>query len=126
MNLSFSSINKVKKLQKNVYVYIQCTLKNTLITVTNENKEPVFQISSKSLLKKSKRRNSPYILYETTQQLIKKLKESNCATLSIIIRGIGSGRYNVIKHLRKFKILSIEDRTFLPFNGCRPKKTKRR
>ena len=109
------------------FIYIKCTLKNTLITVTNSKKEPIFQRSSRSYDLKIKRKNNPYILSKITFEIIDMLKKLRYVKLGIYINGIGSGRYNILKHLtKKFKILIIEDRTRIPFNGCRAKKRKRK
>ena len=109
------------------FIYIKCTLKNTLITVTNTKKEPLFQKSSRSYDLKIKRKNNPYILSKITFEIIDILKKLKYKKLCIYINGIGSGRYNILKHLTKtFKILIIEDRTRIPFNGCRARKKKRK
>ena len=119
----------MKKLKTDLiaFIYIKCTLKNTLITVTNSKKKPLFQKSSRGYNLKIKRKNNPYILHKITLEIIKILKKLRYKRLGIYINGIGSGRYNIVKYLiKKFKILIIEDRTNLPFNGCRPKKKKRK
>lgn len=119
----------MKKLKTDsiAFIYIKCTLKNTLITVTNSKKEPLFQKSSRSYNLKIKRKNNPYILNKITMEIVKTLKQLRYKKLGIYINGIGSGRYNILKHLvRKFRILIIEDRTSVPFNGCRAKKKKRK
>lgn len=109
------------------FIYINCTFKNTLITVTNSKREPLFQKSSRSYDLKIKRKNNPYILYQITSQIAVSLKKLKYKQLAIYIKGVGSGRYNILKHLiKRFKIIIIQDNTHTPFNGCRPKKKKRK
>lgn len=109
------------------FIYIKSTFKNTLITITNTNQEPLFQISSRSYNAKVKQKNNPYILHKVTLQLIHFLKCSKYKKLYIFLDGIGPGRYNIMKHLIKhFKILFIQDKTNVPFNGCRLTKPKRK
>ena len=47
--------------------------------------------------------------------------------LSVILRGPGRGRLNVIKGLARsgIRITRIADRTPRAFNGCRPRKRRR-
>lgn len=109
------------------FIYIKCTLKNTLITVTNSKKQPLFQKSSKSYDLKIKRKNNPYVLNKITFEIIEILKSLKYKQLGIYIKGVGAGRYNILKHLvKKFKIILIKDKTSIPFNGCRVKKKKRK
>ena len=115
-------------------LYINCNLTNTLITVTNFNNEVVYQISSKSSKLKTKKKNSPYILrnisYILNRLILKNQRKAGKKTnlpVNLFFKGFGKGRYHILKNFsRKVKIKFIEDRTFLPFNGCRASKKKRR
>jgi small subunit ribosomal protein S11 len=108
-------------------LFIKCTFKNTLITATKVNLEPLFQKSSRGFKTKSKRKNNPYILQQLTYQVALLLRNLKYKKLYIFINGIGAGRYNIVKHLiKRFKIQLIHDRTRLPFNGCRVRKQKRK
>jgi len=114
--------------------YINCNLTNTLITVTNFNNEVVYQISSKSSKAKTKKKNNPYILrnisYILNKLIIKNQRKTGqkiSLPVNLFFKGFGKGRYHILKNFsRKVKIKFIEDRTFLPFNGCRASKKKRR
>lgn len=114
--------------------YINCNLTNTLITVTNFNNEVVYQISSKSSKVKTKKKNNPYILrnisYILNNLILKNQRKAGKKTtlpINLFFKGFGKGRYHILKNFsRKVKIKFIEDRTFLPFNGCRVSKKKRR
>jgi small subunit ribosomal protein S11 len=118
---------KTLKKESLAFIYINCTYKNTLITVTNTKREPLFQKSSRSYDLKIKRKNNPYILSQITSQIIYNLKKLKYKQLGIYIKGVGAGRYNILKHLiKKFKIILIQDSTRIPFNGCRQRKKKRK
>lgn len=114
--------------QKSFLIYIKCTLKNTHITLTHpQTGKILLQTSSRSYPLKIKKKNNVYILQKISQQVIDQLKLLQCKNIKIIIKGIGRGRYNIVKHLfQKFNIVSIKDQTPVPFNGCRPPKIKRR
>nr|YP_009327259.1 ribosomal protein S11 [Aphanomyces invadans]AOQ30676.1 ribosomal protein S11 [Aphanomyces invadans] len=116
-----------KKLIANLY--INCILKNTLFSLTNENGQLYKQWSSKSLKKKKNlKKNTPYNIHFISYKIRKYLILNKIRFLKIFIKGRGIGRYNFNKNLKKknIKILFIFDRTNLPFNGCRSKKLKRR
>jgi len=120
-------IYKKKKLL--AHLYIHCALKNTKLSLTNENGQLYKQWSSKSLKKTANlKKNSPYNIHFISYKVKKYIKSKKIYCLKIFIKGRGSGRYNVIKNLKskRFKVLFIYDITNLPFNGCRPSKQKRR
>lgn len=120
---------KKKRFQSDPFacLYITCTFKNTLLTLTNSTNQTLGQYSSRSYPLKVKRKNNPYILQQMTNQIINQLKSLNYRYLSIVFKGIGMGRYHVLKHLKKkIKIFMIQDQTRVPFNGCRLPKPKRK
>ena len=120
--------------------YINCNLTNTLVTVTSIDNKVVYQISSKSLQSKTKKKNNPHTLrsisYILNKLILKNQPKKNKtnkqpkiqAPINLFFRGFGKGRYHILKRFnrKKIKIKLIEDRTFLPFNGCRASKKKRR
>lgn len=122
---NFKISNRITKIS----LYIKCTLKNTLITLVNDQQKVIYQTSSKSYPIKIKRKNNAYVLQKISLNILKILKNYNKKKIKvkIYINGIGAGRYNIIKHLiKKVRVCYIKDLTNLPFNGCRPKKQKRR
>ena len=57
----------------------------------------------------------------------KKAQEHGMKTLSVQVRGPGSGRESALRALQAagFEITSIRDVTPVPHNGCRPRKRRR-
>ena len=111
------------------HLYINCALKNTLLSLTDEKGQLYKQWSSKSLKKTSNlKKNSPYNIHFISYKVKKYLAAKKIYCLKIFIKGRGSGRFNVIKNLisKKIKIIFVQDITNLPFNGCRAPKQKRR
>lgn len=116
-----------KKKQKIACIYITCTLKNTLITVTDLQRQTISQYSSRSYPDKVKRKNNPYILQQISNQITKQLISMRYNRVFILLKGVGLGRYHILKHVRKkIKILRVHDKTNTPFNGCRLQKPKRK
>ena len=110
------------------HIYINCALKNTILSLTDSKGNLYKQWSSKSLKKTDLKKNTPYNIQFLVKKINKYMSFKKIIFLKIIIKGNGTGRYNVIQNInsKKFKILYIFDKTLMPFNGCRQKKQKRR
>ena len=132
-------LNTIKRIKdrgncmKVVFVHLTCTYKNTLVTCSEKDNVVFFQASSRSHPIKLKRKNNSLVLYQICKNVITVLRRRNGhmklknLLMKVIIKGVGQGRYHVIKHLgRRVKIASINDITSVPFNGCRQQKKKRR
>ena len=119
--------NKINKKVLTAFLYVKCTYKNTIITVTNSKKETIFQKSTRSYDLKIKRKNNPFILNKISTEIKDKLTAYKYKQLGFFINGVGTGRFFIIKNFSKnFKIRFIADTTRIPFNGCRAKKQKRK
>lgn len=130
---NFRNKYKIKKTQKKnplilANLHITASLKNTIISLTNNEGNLLKQWSTKALKKTRFKKNTPYnvqlIVYQINQYLqLKKIKK-----IKIYLHGTGLGRYHVLKNLKKknIKVKYLFDKTIKPFNGCRLKKKKRR
>ena len=109
-------------------LHIQCSLKNTIISLTESKGNLIKQWSSKSLKKTDLKKNNPYNIQLITNKINKFIYLKKIKYLNILLKGNVIGRYNVIKNLKKqkLKIYNIIDKTSIPFNGCQKKKQKRR
>ena len=109
-------------------LYIQSSLKNTIISLTKNNGNVLKQWSTKSLKKTKFKKNTPYNVQLITYNINQFIKIKKIKKLNVFLNGRGLGRYNVLKNLKKknIKIGYIFDQTAVPFNGCRQKKMKRR
>ena len=121
-------ITKPKNTILIAHLYIKCSLKNTIISLTKNNGNVLKQWSTKSLKKTKFKKNTPYNVQLITYQINQYIKIKKIKRLNIYFNGTGLGRYNVLKNLKKknLKIRYIFDQTAIPFNGCRQKKVKRR
>lgn len=96
---------KIIKKKLIAHLYVNCILKNTLFSLTNENGQLYKQWSSKSLKKKTNlKKNSPYNIHFISYKIRKFLIFKKIRFLKIFIKGKGTGRYNFNKNLKK-KIL---------------------
>ena len=76
---------------------------------------------------KGSRKSTPYAAQIAADSAASKALEYGMKTLSVEIKGPGSGRETALRALqaRGFKILSIKDTTPMPHNGTRPPKKRR-
>lgn len=123
-----------KLAKKNFYkvgtLHIHCYTKNTIFTLIDQNGKVLHQISSKSSNIKDYKRNTYFVVRTLSNKLVKFiLMNTNIKYLKCFIKGISVGRYNFIRSFKRapiIRIIYIKDNTPYPFNGCRPKKKKRR
>ena len=76
---------------------------------------------------KGSRKSTPYAAQIAADAAASKALEYGMKTLSVEVKGPGSGRETALRSLqsRGFKILSIKDTTPMPHNGTRPPKKRR-
>jgi small subunit ribosomal protein S11 len=76
---------------------------------------------------KGSRKSTPFAAQSAARNVATKAIEFGMKTVEIVLKGRGSGRDTSIRALKSagLRILSIEDRTSIPHNGCRPPKKRR-
>ena len=125
-----SSYSKKKKTKKNILngiAYVQSTFNNTIISIADTNGNVVSWASAGQKGFKGSRKSTPYAAQIAADSAASKALEYGMKTLTVEIKGPGSGRETALRALqaRGFKILSIKDTTPMPHNGTRPPKKRR-
>ena len=125
-----STYSKKKKVKKNIVngiAYVQSTFNNTIVTIADTNGNVISWASSGQKGFKGSRKSTPYAAQVAADSAAIKALEMGMKTLSVEIKGPGSGRETALRALqaRGFKILSIKDTTPMPHNGTRPPKKRR-
>jgi small subunit ribosomal protein S11 len=124
-------MSKLKKKQKKSVIVgianIQTTFNNTIITITDTLGNTLCWASSGTSGFKGARKNTPFAAQSAAQNAAYKAKELGMEKIEIVIKGRGNGRETSIRALKSagLIILSIEDRTPIAHNGCRPPKKRR-
>ena len=119
-----------KKVKKNVpagVAHIKASFNNTIINISNPSGETIVWTSGGSVGFKGSRKSTPYAAQVAADSEAAKALEYGMKTLTVEIKGPGSGRETALRALqaRGFKILSIKDTTPMPHNGTRPPKKRR-
>jgi small subunit ribosomal protein S11 len=106
---------------------IKATFNNTLITITDANGDVLCWASAGTAGFKGTRKSTPFAAQRAADAVAAAAKRYGIHELEVRVKGPGSGRESAVTALQAagLKILSIEDITPLPHNGCRPPKRRR-
>jgi small subunit ribosomal protein S11 len=123
-------MSKLKKKQKSVSVgiaNIKTTFNNTIITISDILGNTICWASSGSSGFKGARKNTPFAAQTAARNAATKAIELGMEKIEVILKGRGNGRETSVRALKSagLNILSIEDRTAIAHNGCRPPKKRR-
>ena len=122
--------SKKKKIKKNILsgiAYVNSTFNNTIISIADLNGNVVAWSSAGQKGFKGSRKSTPYAAQVAADSVAVKALEFGMKTLSVEVKGPGSGRETALRALqaRGFKIISIKDTTTMSHNGSRPPKRRR-
>lgn len=124
-------MSKIKKKQKKLVsigiANIQTTFNNTIVTITDTLGNTICWASSGTSGFKGARKNTPFAAQSAAKNAATKAIELGMEKIEVIIKGRGNGRETSVRALKSsgLNILSIEDRTPIAHNGCRPPKKRR-
>ena len=124
-----STYSKKKKTKKNVLngiAYVQSTFNNTIVSIADTDGNVISWASAGQKGFKGSRKSTPYAAQVAADAAAVKALEVGMKTLSVEVKGPGSGRETALRALQaRFKIISIKDTTPMPHNGTRPPKKRR-
>jgi small subunit ribosomal protein S11 len=121
---------KKKKIKRNItsgIAFVNSTFNNTIISIADETGNVISWSSAGSKGFKGSRKSTPYAAQVAADDAGSKAYEMGLRTLTVQVKGPGSGRETALRSLqsRGFKIISIKDTTPMPHNGTRPPKKRR-
>ena len=122
--------SKKKKIKKNILsgiAYVKSTFNNTSISIADLHGNVVAWSAAGQKGFKGSRKSTPYAAQVAADSVAVKALEFGMKTLSVEVKGPGSGRETALRALqaRGFKIISIKDTTAMSHNGSRPPKRRR-
>jgi small subunit ribosomal protein S11 len=119
-----------KKAKKNVsdgIAHVHASFNNTIITITDRQGNALSWASSGGAGFKGSRKSTPFAAQVAAESAGRAAQECGIKNLEVQIKGPGPGRESSVRALNALgiKILSIQDVTPIPHNGCRPPKRRR-
>lgn len=116
--------------RKNISVgqaHIRSTFNNTIITITDPQGNVITWRSAGTVGFKGSRKSTPFAAQMAAEACAKEAMEHGVHKVSVFVKGPGSGRETAIRSLQAagLEVSSIQDKTPIAHNGCRPCKRRR-
>jgi small subunit ribosomal protein S11 len=107
--------------------HIRASYNNTQITITDLNGDVLCSASAGTIGFKGSRKSTPFAAQRAAETVAQSARKMGMTEIEVLVKGPGSGRESAIRALEGsgIKIISIEDVTPIPHNGCRPRKKRR-
>lgn len=109
-------------------VHIYATFNNTIVTITDEKGNKLCSKSGGEVGFKGARKSTPYAAQLSGEAAGKlAIEKFKMKQVHIKMNGCGPGRESAARAIKTagLKVLSIEEGTGVPHNGCRPPKERR-
>lgn len=118
---------KSKKHVESGVAHISSTWNNTIINITDEHGNTLAWSSSGVAGFKGGKKSTPFAAQQATVKVAQTVKQMGMKKVKVETKGSGPGRDTAIKTLKGegIDVLSIQNTTPLPHNGCRPPKGRR-
>lgn len=115
-----------KKMESGV-LSIKATYNNTRISLADRDGGTVLWTTSGSLGFKGAKKGTPFAAGKIGDLLADKAQNLGLKEVDVVISGVGAGRESALRAFaaRGIIINSIKDVTPIPFNGPKPKKSRR-
>lgn len=130
MAVKKTKVKRRRRDKKNIergQAHIQASFNNTLVTLTDDFGNALAWSSAGSLGFKGSRKSTPFAAQMAAETAASAAMEHGLKTIKVFVKGPGTGREAAIRALQGagLNIVSIEDVTPIPHNGCRPPKRRR-
>jgi len=124
---TFKKKKKVKRSVKRGQAHVQATYNNTMITMCDQNGNVIAWSSAGRCGFKGPKKSTPYAAGVIVKDVVEKIRETGMQEVDVFVKGIGSGRESAVRALQAngLQVMSIQDVTPIPHNGCRPPKIRR-
>jgi small subunit ribosomal protein S11 len=122
---------KIKKKKVKVdpqgQAHIQASFNNIIVTLTNGAGQAISWGTAGKAGFRGSKKNTPYAAQIAATDAAKEAYECGLRSVVVYVKGPGSGREAAIRAIDAagIKVLTIQDVTPLPHNGCRPPKKRR-
>ena len=125
-----AKITRKRRVKKNIesgIVHIQSTFNNTIVMITDVHGNALAWSSAGALGFKGSKKSTPFAAQMASEAAAKAAQEQGLKTVSVTVKGPGSGRESAIRALAAagLNVTSISDVTPVHHNGARPPKRRR-
>lgn len=125
-NANKAASSSKKRLDSGI-LFVQSTYNNTKLVLTDPKGNAVAWSSSGSLGFKGAKKGTPFAAAKVGEILADKAKLMGMKEISVVIKGVGSGRESSIRSFitKGISVSGIKDSTPVPHNGPKAKKPRR-
>ena len=118
---------KIKRSFTRGVAHIHATFNNTIVTITDQQGNVIAWSSAGALGYKGAKKSTPFAAQLASQAAAKTAFDQGLRQVDVEVKGPGAGRESAVRALASsgLQVLSIEDTTPIPHNGCRPPKRPR-
>lgn len=118
---------KIKRSFTKGVAHIHSTFNNTIVTITDPQGNVVAWSSAGALGYKGAKKATPFAAQLAAEAAGKTAFDQGLRQVEVEVKGPGAGRESAVRALTTvgLQVLSIEDTTPIPHNGCRPPKRPR-
>lgn len=119
-----------RRVRKNIpqgVAHIHSTFNNTIVTITDPVGNVVSWSSAGAVGFKGSKKSTPFAAQMASEAAAKAAMDNGMVKVEVTVKGLGPGREAAIRSLQVagLEIVSIQDVTPVPHNGCRPPKRPR-
>ena len=116
-----------KKKITNGVLHVQATYNNTKLLLADEKGNTLAWSTSGALGFKGAKKGTPFAAAKVGETLALKAATMGMKEISVVVRGVGSGRESSIRGFisKGIALIGVKDRTPVPHNGPRPPKPRR-
>ena len=116
--------------RKNIAVgqaHIKSSFNNTIISITDQAGNVIAWQSAGTVGFKGSRKSTPFAAQMAAEACARTAMEHGMHKVAVYVKGPGSGRETAIRSLQAagLEVASVQDKTPIPHNGCRPCKRRR-
>jgi len=108
--------------------YVKSTFNNTIVSITDDDGNVLTWASAGGIGMKGSKKGTAYAGGLAAQDAAKKaIKNNGLRKVRVRVKGPGSSRETAVRSLEAegLEIISVQDITTIPHNGCRPPKARR-
>ena len=118
---------KIKRSFTKGVAHIHSTFNNTIVTITDTQGNVIAWSSAGALGYKGAKKATPFAAQLAAQAAAKTAFDQGLRQVDVEVKGPGAGRESAVRALASvgLQVLSIEDTTPIPHNGCRPPRRPR-